>query len=207
MTNVILAGVGGQGTVLAAKVLAVAAERVGCKVRSAETIGMSQRGGSVVSHVRMAPREADIHASLVMRGKADLVVAFEPGEAARVLPYLAPAGTLVTATTPMEPVSASLSKSRYDADAILAGIRRSLAECSAKRGDDASPAVVAVDDAAIIERLGGNRKVLNSVMLAKAVQTGALPFDIEVLKQALASCVKPRFVEMNLEAIDEAART
>ena len=88
MRNVLLTGVGGQGTVLAAKVLAQAARAKGWQVRTAETIGMAQRGGSVVSHVRMGDNGEEVIAPLVAKGTADMIIAFEPAEAARVLPYL-----------------------------------------------------------------------------------------------------------------------
>lgn len=206
MTNVILAGVGGQGTVLAAKVLATAAAFKGMNVRSAETIGMSQRGGSVVSHVRMAPEGTPIHSSLVMHDKADMVIAFEPGEAARVLPYLAPSGTLVTATSTIEPVSAALGEVHYNADVLIEGIRNALAESSAPAANSRrkAPTMVVVDDADIIDALGGNRKVLNVVMLAKTVQTESLPINVDDLKLAVKSCVKPAYVEMNMKAIETA---
>ncbi len=92
MRNVLLTGVGGQGTVLAAKVLAQAAQDKGWQVRTAETIGMAQRGGNVVSHVRMGDAGEEVFAPLLAHGTADLVIAFEPAEAARVLPFLAPDG-------------------------------------------------------------------------------------------------------------------
>ena len=85
MLNILLTGVGGQGTVLAAKVLAQAALEKGWQVRTAETIGMAQRGGNVVSHVRIGNKGEQVHAPLVSRGTADLIIAFEPAEAARVL--------------------------------------------------------------------------------------------------------------------------
>ena len=94
MRNVLLTGVGGQGTVLAAKVLAQAAQAKGWQVRTAETIGMAQRGGSVVSHVRMGDNGEEVIAPLVAKGTADMIIAFEPAEAARVLPYLAPDGVM-----------------------------------------------------------------------------------------------------------------
>ena len=82
MRNVLLSGVGGQGTVLAAKVLAQAAQDKGWQVRTAETIGMAQRGGNVVSHVRMGDAGEEVFAPLLAEGTADLVIAFEPAEAA-----------------------------------------------------------------------------------------------------------------------------
>jgi len=109
MIDILLAGVGGQGTVLAAKVLAQAAQSKGWQVRTAETIGMAQRGGSVTSHVRMGDGGEPVSAPLVTCASADLVIAFEPGEAARALPFLAPGGTLVTASSAVQPVTAALA--------------------------------------------------------------------------------------------------
>ena len=187
MLNILLTGVGGQGTVLAAKVLAQAALEKGWQVRTAETIGMAQRGGNVVSHVRIGNKGEQVHAPLVSRGTADL--------AARVLPYLAPAGTLVFATTAVQPVTAALSKNPYRAGDVIANMERALAGTQAK--------LVPVDDAALT-KAAGSRKVLNSLLLAKALQTGCVPIDVEDLRAAIAACVKPRFVDMNLEAINVA---
>ena len=89
MLNILLTGVGGQGTVLAAKVLAQAALEKGWQVRTAETIGMAQRGGNVVSHVRMGDAGEEVFAPLLAEGTADLVIAFEPAEQLReALPAL-----------------------------------------------------------------------------------------------------------------------
>lgn len=196
MRNVLLTGVGGQGTVLAAKVLAQAAQDKGWQVRTAETIGMAQRGGNVVSHVRMGDDGEEVLAPLVARGTADLVVAFEPAEAARVLPYLAPSATLVTATTAIQPVTAALSMRPYRAADVLSGIERALAP---------GQRLVTVDDASLCAQAGG-RKVLNTLLLASALRTGAIPLGLDDLRRAIAECVKPRFVDLNLAAIDVAAR-
>ena len=127
MLDVLLAGVGGQGTVLAAKVLAQTAQDKGWQVRTAETIGMAQRGGNVTSHVRMGNGGEEVFAPLLAHGTADLVIAFEPGEAARVLPFLAPNGVLVTATTPIQPVTAALSSVPYRADRVVQRLETQLA--------------------------------------------------------------------------------
>ena len=195
MLNNLLTGVGGQGTVLAAKVLAQAALEKGWQVRTAETIGMAQRGGNVVSHVRIGNKGEQVHAPLVSRGTADLIIAFEPAEAARVLPYLAPAGTLVFATTAVQPVTAALSKNPYRASDVITNMERALAGTQAN--------LVPVDDAALT-KAAGSRKVLNSLLLAKALQTGCVSIDVEDLRAAIAACVKPRFVDMNLQAINVA---
>lgn len=196
MRNVLLTGVGGQGTVLAAKVLAQAAQAKGWQVRTAETIGMAQRGGSVVSHVRMGDNGEEVIAPLVAKGTADMIIAFEPAEAARVLPYLAPDGVMVSATTSIQPITAALSTEPYLAEATIASLDECLNECAA-----APARFVLVDDEAVLSQVG-NRKALNTVLLAFALKTGHLPLSLDDLRDAVRACVKPRFVELNLAAID-----
>lgn len=196
MRNVLLTGVGGQGTVLAAKVLAQAAQAKGWQVRTAETIGMAQRGGSVVSHVRMGDNGEEVIAPLVAKGTADMIIAFEPAEAARVLPYLAPDGVMVSATTSIQPITAALSTEPYLAEATIASLDERLNECAA-----AFARFVLVDDEAVLSQVG-NRKALNTVLLAFALKTGHLPLSLDDLRDAICACVKPHFVELNLAAID-----
>ena len=199
MKNILLTGVGGQGTVLAAKVLAQAAQAKGWHVRTAETIGMAQRGGSVVSHIRMGDLGEEVHAPLLPRGTADLIVAFEPAEGARTLPYLAPGGLLVTASTGIQPVTSALSTQKYDPAAMVAELREKV------------PGIVVVDDAALCAEVG-SRKALNTVLLATAIAAGertgaglAGSVTVDDMRSAVAACVKERFVEMNLRAVDIAA--
>ena len=196
MRNVLLTGVGGQGTVLAAKVLAQAAQAKGWQVRTAETIGMAQRGGSVVSHVRMGDDGEEVIAPLVAKGTADMSIAFEPAEAARVLPYLAPDGVMVSATTSIQPITAALSSEPYLAKATVASLDERL---NVRAGEPAR--FVLVDDEAVLSQVG-NRKALNTVLLAFALKTGHLPLSLDDLRDAIRACVKPRFVELNLAAID-----
>jgi len=192
LINILLSGVGGQGTVLAAKILAAAAETKGWQVRSAETIGMAQRGGSVVSHVRMGNLGEEVHSSLLAKGSADVIIAFEPAEAARVLEYLSPRGTVVTAITPVQPVTTALAGKGYQLDVILQGIEKSLLP---------TQRLVQVDDAALLA--GANRKALNTVLIASAVKECAFGIAIDDIRAALRSCVKPVFVDMNLAAVDK----
>ncbi len=192
MKNVVLTGIGGQGTVLAAKVLAQAAQNRGWQVRTAETIGMAQRGGSVVSHLRMGDAGEEVHAPLVSTGQADLLIAFEPGEGARIEPLLKPDGVLVSASRVKQPVTASLSKSVYTAAPVLEALQRRAGR------------VIVVDEAPLLVQVG-NAKALNMVLLGVAVQTGVLGISLDELKEAVRACVKPRFVDMNIAAIDTAA--
>ena len=100
--NIILSGVGGQGTILAAKLLAQAAMNRGETVKTAETIGMAQRGGSVVSHVRIGER---IQSPLIPLAHADLIIGFEPAEAIRCLPYLRENGIVIMSSKVIVPMA------------------------------------------------------------------------------------------------------
>lgn len=113
--DILLCGVGGQGTVLAAKILAAAAMNAGEKVRSCETIGMAQRGGSVTSHVRIG----DSSSPLIPRAKADILMAFEPAEAVRNLDYLKREGIVIVNRAPVKPVTESLQQTGYDGTEMI----------------------------------------------------------------------------------------
>ncbi|MFR8148442.1 indolepyruvate oxidoreductase subunit beta [Adlercreutzia equolifaciens] len=228
MIDILLAGVGGQGTVLAAKVLAQAAQNKGWQVRTAETIGMAQRGGNVTSHVRMGSNGEAVFSPLITPGTADIVIALEPGEAARALPFLAPGGVLVTATTAIQPVTAALSSQPYRAGDVVAALANSLqAEASREQAAEVAiapnakantqdaeapgvegypvPLFVPVDDEALVREAGASsRKSLNMMLLAVAVAQGRVPLSIDEVKDAVRACVKPQFVAMNLAAIDTA---
>ena len=97
--NVILAGVGGQGLLTLAAVIGEAARSLDLDVKQAEVHGMAQRGGVVQSHLRYADRP--LHSNLVRVGTADLILALEPMEALRYLPYLSPTGAVVSDTSPL----------------------------------------------------------------------------------------------------------
>ena len=226
MINVLLAGVGGQGTVLAAKVLASAAQARGWQVRTAETIGMAQRGGNVTSHVRMGSDGEEVFSSLITPGTADMVIALEPGEAARALPYLAPGGVLVTATTAIQPVAAALSDQPYTAAAVVANLANVLqgqapAEAQAAReagtdGKDSQapgvdgwpvPLFVPVNDADLVWEIGpGSRKSLNMMLLGIAVAQKRIPLTLDEVRQAMEVCIKPQFLRMNLIAFNHATQ-
>ena len=263
MKNIVLTGIGGQGTVLAAKILAQAAQARGWHVRTAETIGMAQRGGSVVSHVRMGDCGERVAAPLVSEGCADMLIAFEPGEGVRMARILKPGGVMVTASRVVQPVTASLSREPYEAGAMLEALRAKAScvkevarvepesgserterlagegwdgssdvrhgaesvEASNAVGDAAQvPAadpksvfvpeqasaqetassistLYVVNEAPILDRIG-NAKTLNIVLLTVAVHAGVLGLTLQEFKDAVAACVKPRFKDMNLAAID-----
>lgn len=188
-TNVILAGVGGQGAVLASKLLARAAMGRGLPVKTAETIGMAQRGGSVFSHVRIGD---GAHSPLVGRGRADAIVAFEPAEAARQLPFLRAHGMVITSDAPVVPVSAATGGPAYDLPAIMSYLRSAVGEKN-----------LVVVDAAAAERTLGTAKALNVALLGAAARAGALgPVTVDDLAAAVRAVVSPRFVELDLAALN-----
>lgn len=192
MLNIMITGVGGQGTVLAAKLLAQAAETRNWRVRTAETIGMAQRGGSVVSHVRLANQdEPRIDAPLIAHGEADLIIAFEPAEAVRCLGYLRPGGALVSATSSVQPVTAALSRDAYSSKPFLEYLRQTVPNC------------LLVDDTALIKQIG-SPKALNVALLASAVAISDMGFTVEELRAAMHASVRSQFVALNDRAIDVA---
>lgn len=188
-TNVILAGVGGQGAVLASKLLARAAMGRGLPVKTAETIGMAQRGGSVFSHVRMGE---GVRSPLVGRGRADAIVAFEPAEAVRQLPFLRPGGMVVTSDAPVVPVSAATGGPAYDLPAIMSHLHERVGEKN----------LVIVDASAAAAKIG-TAKALNVVLLGAAARAGALgPVTTDDLVAAVRALVKPAFVDLDLRALN-----
>ncbi|MBQ6521334.1 MAG: indolepyruvate oxidoreductase subunit beta [Atopobiaceae bacterium] len=185
--SIVLCGVGGQGTILASKLLAAAAMSKGLPVKTAETIGMAQRGGSVFSHVRIGDGVAS---PLIGRGRADLIIAFEPAEAVRQLPYLREGGTVVVSTRPIIPVSATIGGPAYDLAAVMAYLREQVGE-----------KLVVVDADAAAEALG-SAKCLNVVLLGAAVRTGVLALTADDIRSAIAARLPERFHELNFRALD-----
>lgn len=206
MIDVVLAGVGGQGINLAAKIIAVASASCGWNVKTCDSAGIAQRSGSVLSHVRIADKGETILSSRVTRGTADLILAFEPLEAARSLPYLSSSGSLFSATSPIEPVSATLESYEYNVDEILQNIQLSIYNTAARnipkrQSAIAQPKFIPIDDEAAIKSADGDRKILTAILLAEAVRARALPFDSSCLLRAVRACVKPDYYEINQRAI------
>ncbi|MCD8121166.1 MAG: indolepyruvate oxidoreductase subunit beta [Clostridiales bacterium] len=184
--NVLLCGVGGQGTVLSSKLLAAAAMAKGIPVLTAETIGMAQRGGSVTSHLRMGE---NMYSPLIGKGQADLLLAFEPGEAVRNLPYLKKGGIVVTNTRPVRPVTGTLTGVDYTGMEMVDFLK-----AKARR-------VIVVDGDQAAADLSSSR-VLNVVLLGAAVESGVLAITKEDIRAAILAKIAPRFHELNMRAID-----
>lgn len=143
-TDIVLAGVGGQGILSIASILGEAALRENLHLKQAETHGMSQRGGAVVSHVRISDNE--ISSDLIPSGMAEIILSVEPMEALRYLPFLSETGYIVTNTTPFENIV-----NYPDLDGILEELNN-------------QPRIIAIDADKIAKEIG-NRRASNMVML------------------------------------------
>ena len=184
MSSILLCGVGGQGTVLASRILAQAAMNRGMFARTAETIGMAQRGGCVVSHVRFGE---GVYSSLIPQGSADLIIASEPCEAARNLGYLKSGGLVVTSPDAIQPVTASLSGKRFEGAAMIDYLRRH--------------ARVLTVDTAELKRRTGSIKGLNIALIGCALEAESVGITADDVDGAIRQKVNPRFWDMNIAAL------
>jgi len=182
--NILICGVGGQGTVLASKLISQSALEQGQKVFSAETIGMSQRGGSVVSHVRIGK---DVFSPLIPKGQADIIIAFEAAEAVRNISYLKDNGTVIVNTKILQPVTASLSGKIFQINEMIDYLKK------------VTPNVIAVDTEVACKQLGSS-KVVNTLLLGAACNADF--FSTEHIKTAMKKIVKSDFYDLNVKALE-----
>ena len=188
--NIILCGVGGQGTVLASKLISAAAMSKALPVMSAETIGMAQRGGHVFSHVRIGK---GLYSPMIAKGEADIIIGFEPGEAVRMLPFLREGGTVITSSHKISPVTATLSGSSYSGGEMTAYLQEHVKK------------LFIIDTQKACEEIGSS-KVLNILLLGAAIKSGALGLAEEDIKTAIISRLPERFHELNFKALAYARR-
>ncbi len=180
----LLSGVGGQGIVLASRIIAQAAMEKGLFVRTSETIGMAQRGGCVVSQVRVG----DTVSPLIPLGGADVLIGFEPGEALRCLPYLKEGGAVIVSAKAIQPVTASLAGESFAAAPFLDSLKRQ-ANC-----------VIVVDGEAICNACGSD-KVLNTALLGAAAASGHLGLSLEEITAVLREKLPGKMISINEKAL------
>ena len=185
--NIVLCGVGGQGTVLASKLIAAAAMKKDIKVMSAETIGMAQRGGSVFSHLRMGE---NIYSPMIAEKTADIILGFEPGETVRMLPFLKDNGHVIVSRRPIMPVAA-LSDKEYSGDEMIEYLKKHVNN------------LLVVDTESACEEIG-SPKVLNILLLGAAIHSGALGITEEEMKQAIRERLPEKLHEINFRALNYA---
>lgn len=179
--NIMIVGVGGQGSLLASKFLGRLLMEQGYDVKVSEVHGMSQRGGSVVTYVRYGDRVAS---PVIDRGEADFIVSFEVLEAARWMPFLKKGGQIVTSTQQIDPMPVVTGAAAYPENLVekmrAAGVK-----------------VDALDCLALAEQAGSS-KAVNIVLMGRLSHYFDLPE--EAWQQAMAAIVPPKFLELNKKA-------
>jgi indolepyruvate ferredoxin oxidoreductase beta subunit len=184
--NIILAGVGGQGVLLFAEILGEVAVKQGYNVRVSEIHGMAQRGGSVISDVRIGEKAVS---PTVLEGTADVIVGLEPMEALRSIKFANEKTLVLINTAVVKPSGVSQSVSYPLLESIMEKMRLFTRN------------IVAID-AMSIARLLGSPNVLNVVMLGALAATRKFPVESEIIRSSIKDSVRERFVEINLKAFD-----
>ncbi len=185
--NVLLVGVGGQGVLLAARVIGECAMRQGHQVVMSEVHGMAQRGGSVSAIVRFGD---EVLSPLIPLGGADTIIAFEPAEMYRALPFAHASTKIVSDTSRVIPMSVTSGGAEYPSieDLIVSAQKAGLS--------------VLAFDATALAKQAGSPMVGNSVLLGAVAETGALPLSKESLLAALIDTVPAKHREMNRKAFE-----
>lgn len=176
--SIMIVGVGGQGTLLASRLLGSALLSKGYDVKVSEVHGMSQRGGSVVTYVKYGDQ---VYSPTVEKGEADYILAFEQLEAARWLPFLKPEGKLIVNIQQIDPMPVVIGAAEYP-QGVLEALKASGADITAL-------------DALAIAMDAGSSKAVNVVLMGVLAQHMDLSRD--VWERALAETVPPKFLEMN----------
>ncbi len=181
--GIMIVGVGGQGTLLASKLLGSLLLGEGYDVKVSEVHGMSQRGGSVVTYVRFGYK---VYSPVITEGEADYIVSFEKLEAARYLSYLAPDGKMITNTQQIDPMPVIIGNAEYPVGVL----------------DDMKNAGVKLDslDALNLAEQAGSSKAVNIVLMGRLAHY--LGIDKEKWLKAIEKQVKPAFVELNKAAFE-----
>jgi indolepyruvate ferredoxin oxidoreductase beta subunit len=182
--DILIIGVGGQGVLLASEILSDAAMRAGLDVKKSEIHGMSQRGGVVSSHVRIAPK---VYSPTIQEGQADILMSFEQAEGLRAINWLNPEGTAIISRTTLIPAIVTSSKKFHYPEDAIAEMRKKV------------KSVIAVDADKIAAELGEPRLV-NTILLG--VVSNSLPFDHQLWIETIKGRVKPKLVDINLKAFE-----
>jgi len=183
--NVVLSGVGGQGTLLAAEVLGTAAVREGLNVRVSEIHGMAQRGGAVVSTVRTGEK---VQAPTILEGQADVLIGFEPIETVRSLRFASEKTVVLMSNKRISPSELAAKKMAYpDMKDIVEEIYRFTRK-------------LIIVETEKLAKEAGSTITENIVLLGALAATEKLPVKSESLKEAIRELVPPKHMDMNVKA-------
>ncbi len=180
--NIMIVGVGGQGTLLASRILGNTVINEGYDVKVSEVHGMSQRGGSVVTYVKYGD---EVYSPIIDRGEADIILAFEQLEAMRALPYLKKGGKMIANNQKMNPMPVIIGAAEYP-EGILDKIA-------------AEADLTAVDALALAEE-AGNFKAVNVVLIGVMAKSTDIAYEKWV--ETIKTTVPPKFLEVNLKAFE-----
>jgi indolepyruvate ferredoxin oxidoreductase beta subunit len=183
--DLLITGAGGQGIILASDIIGETAIAAGYDVKKTDTIGMAQRGGSVVSHVRLAEQ---VRSPIIRQGQVDLLLALEKLEAARWASYLKPGGIAIVNDHALPPLSVSLGNARYPTDDELQSILR-----------QATDQVYFIGGTDRAKELG-NIRTLNIFMLGGA--SLFLPFEVQLWQESIAGRLPEKVRQINLTAFE-----
>ena len=184
MTDILIVGVGGQGTLLASRILGNLALSMGYDVKLSEVHGMAQRGGSVVTHVRFADK---VFAPVIDEGGADILLAFEKLEAFRWIGRLKKDGRIFVNTQEIPPMPVITGAEEYPVDVE-------------KKIRDAVPGAVFVDALALAKE-AGNAKAVNTVLIG--VLAKHMDIDKDAFLNAIRDTVPEKFLDVNLAAFEK----
>ena len=179
--NIMIVGVGGQGSLLASKLLGHLLLSEGYDVKVSEVHGMSQRGGSVVTYVRFGEK---VYSPIIDKGEADVIVSFEKLEAARYLEYLKPEGRIITNTQEIDPMPVITGAMNYPSDLISKL--------------EAKGAKVDAMDCLTLANEAGSSKAVNIVLMGRVSRYFDIP--VEKWQKAIEECVPAKFLELNQKA-------
>lgn len=179
--SVMIVGVGGQGSLLASRLLGNVLLSQGYDVKVSEVHGMSQRGGSVVTYVKYGEK---VYSPVIEKGEADIIISFEELESARWIPYLKKGGHLITSTQKIDPMPVITGAMEYPAD---------ISDKIKNLGID----IISVDALALAEQ-AGTSKASNVVLMG--VLSTKMGFDEDLWQTAIEQCVPPKFLELNKKA-------
>lgn len=183
--NYILCGVGGQGIVLASKLLSHCIMDKGVQVRTAETIGMAQKGGSVVTHLKMGDK---LYSSLVPKQGADVVIAFEAIEALRNLSYLKEDGVMIVHKKVITPFG-KVAQEELKEENIIKELKNKVKNLYVVDGEK-------------IYREVKSYKAVNVMMVSMVCLLGLVDITIEELKNAIEKRINPKFHHMNINVVE-----
>jgi len=187
--NLLIAGIGGQGIIAASDIVAESALAAGFDVKKTDSLGMAQRGGSVVSHIRLA---AKVWSPLIKMGEVDIILAFEKLEAARWGHYLRPGGIAIINDLAVPPLSVSLGNEHYPGDDEITSILKQHTEN------------IYILEGTRRARDLGSSKILNTLMLG--CLSHFIPFEDSIWQECIAHRMPSKVVKLNITAFEQGRR-